>query len=90
LKAYSSSRLSALHAAEAKYDAVVNRVQTQAIATLNENRGSSEFYRKYETANEAGKRELVEDFIRSHMKDSKEIAAAVASWKRRARWSPSC
>jgi hypothetical protein len=78
LKAYSTSRLSALHAAEKKYEAVANRVQTQAIATLDENRGPREFYPKYEAANEAGKRELIEDFIRSHLKDSKEIAAAVA------------
>lgn len=78
LKAYSASRLSALHAAEEKYEAVIKRVQKQAITKLETNHGPKEFYRKYEAANEAGKRELVEDFVGLYMKDSKEIAAAVA------------
>ena len=78
LKAYSAARLSVLHAVEEKYEAVLKRVQTEAISTLDEDRGPREFYGKYKAANEAGKRELVEDFIRMYMKDSKEIAAAVA------------
>jgi tetratricopeptide (TPR) repeat protein len=56
----------------------MTRVQEQAIATLDQNRGPSEFYTKYKAADEAGKQELVADFVRLHMTDSKEIAAAVA------------
>ncbi len=78
LQTYSATRLNTLHSAEAKLEKAGKQVQAKAIETLNQNGAPAEFYTKYKAASEAVQTEMVSDFIRQRVRDSKEFATALA------------
>lgn len=81
LQSYAASRLKVLSLAESKYTSAMKRVQAEAFESLNSNKASASFYRKYQAASETAKEEMVSEFVGNQMKASKEIAAALSELK---------
>ena len=76
LTRYTEDRMSALRAAESRYDALAGRIQQNAIKDLNDGKGPDSFYRAYDRANEAEQTRLVHEYVSKLMNSNAKLEEA--------------
>ncbi len=77
LQPYTEEKLKGFVKQQADYEATVTSIEKSAIETLRNNQAPADFYKRYDEADDAGKRELVSGFVNEQMNRSGELKAVV-------------
>lgn len=77
LQPYTEEKLKVFVKQQADYESTVSSIEKAAIESLRANKGPADFYTRYQAADEAGKRELVSDYVDARMNASSELKSVV-------------
>ena len=77
LQPYTEDKLKVFAKQDADYEATVAAIEKSALETLRANKAPADFYTRYDAADEAGKRTMVQAFVNDRMTASGELKAAV-------------
>lgn len=73
LAPYVRAGMPELQQAEKDYDTAIETFSDQVVAGLNRNEAPESFYQAYKAADEAGKQQLVDDYIRERMRNDNRL-----------------
>jgi len=77
LQPYTEEKLKVFVKQQADYEAAAASIEKSAIEKLRSNKAPADFYKRYDAADEAGKRELVSSFVNDQMNGSSALKSAV-------------
>ncbi|RQP21248.1 hypothetical protein DZC73_28855 [Albitalea terrae] len=77
LQPYTEEKLKVFVKQQADYEAMVSGIEKSSIEMLRRDKAPAEFYKRYDAADEAGKREMVSGFIDEQMNASGALKALV-------------
>ncbi len=79
LEAYVSKQLPTWRKAEQRVGELASQIEENALNALNKNEGPTDFYTRYQAADEAGKRALVDAYVVKRINESRGYADALAA-----------